>query len=542
MHPTRRSTGSSGLSTLSIVLPHPSLPRRRSSLLNLVPAPRTPLASPTCSSIFSHRKSSDSYNSWNSSSQDLADDLDFDWKPDQILFLRRTLDALPPHLVTPFNGPIPPSNLLDKIARGVAQAKGEDWPHSQRATRAKLIELARKMADEDSKLLHKSIPEEDTSNPAYTEGEVLQPTTNIGKVGLGAGLGPRRPLYRQSSMDFVTASDSVHDDSISRLSKRLQKTDRFIPNPNYHPYSRSQIHRRSSSPPRPNRVPSLINPSTPSSSTLSSLASLSATGHPRTLRRSMSITSSSTSSSRVSLGSAGNLPPIADDPRVTRIRRSESFCVLAQPDARRSVKRAPSYGAMAQESRLKASADMDVNASCPSSDEEEKVRTRLAKKPRVRNDSAAMPPMSPSPAPSTPTSSATRSPETTRLTIPKSPSVSGPGKRTKKTGANKAPESVDPPARKTLISSPSMFGAELLPLLPLQAAPMMTPVVSSAPLLAPPAPCAEKVKTLRRVRRLPAARRISFGSLVPPVGENVPMADVQYDQCIHPLGSAFQLR
>lgn len=86
MQPRRTSNG---LTPLSIVLPHPQLPRRRSSLLSLVTSPRTPRTngSPTCSSIvFSvNRKSTDS---WNSSNQDL-DDLDYDWKPDQILLLRR---------------------------------------------------------------------------------------------------------------------------------------------------------------------------------------------------------------------------------------------------------------------------------------------------------------------------------------------------------------------------------------------------------------------------------------------------------------------
>ena len=53
------------------------------------------------------------------------------------------MDALPSHLLTPFNGPVPPSNLLDKIAKGVMHAKGPaEWPHSLRATRAKIVELA----------------------------------------------------------------------------------------------------------------------------------------------------------------------------------------------------------------------------------------------------------------------------------------------------------------------------------------------------------------------------------------------------------------
>ncbi|KAJ7030375.1 hypothetical protein C8F04DRAFT_1113429 [Mycena alexandri] len=550
-----------GLTPLSIVLPHPALPRRKSSLLSLVPSPRTPRSSPTCSSIFfagaANRKSTDS---WNSSNQDLADDLDYDWKPDQILLLRRTLDALPPHLMTPFNGPIPPSNLLDKIARGVTQAKGEDWPHSLRATRVKLIELARTMAEEDSKP-RKSIPEESDMDysdyPTFAEGDVLQQTTNLGTTGLGIGisLGPRRPLYRQSSMDFLNTSDLQDNEAITRLSTRLQKADRFIPNSSYHPYSRGQIPRRSSSPPRPSQIPSLISPSTPSTSTLSSLASLSTAGsHPRVLRRSASTISSSstTSNSRMSLSSAGGLPPIAADPRVQRVRRSESFCGPSAPkdsSSRKAVKRAPSYGTLAQESRDKTSVDISVPE--PSSDEEEKMRTRRAKKPRMRSESmsTSSPPMSPSPAPS-PSSSTTRSPIALRAT------ASPASKRNIKSKASvKAPETQavanapepgsERPKRMNAKRNPSMFGAEL-PRLPSTLQHPETPatsptLLSAAPLLAPKA--TEKVKTLRRVRRLPPARRISFGSLIPPVGEDGHEADME-ELCEEEggLGSAFQLR
>ncbi|KAJ7364174.1 hypothetical protein DFH08DRAFT_267798 [Mycena albidolilacea] len=547
MQPRRTSNG---LTPLSIVLPHPQLPRRRSSLLSLVTSPRTPRTngSPTCSSIvFSvNRKSTDS---WNSSNQDL-DDLDYDWKPDQILLLRRTLDALPPHLMTPFNGPIPPSNLLDKIARGVTQAKGEDWPHSLRATRVKLIELARTIAQEDSKP-KKTIPEEsamDCSESYFAEADVLQQTTNI-----GMGLGPRRPLYRQSSMDFLDTSDPLDSDTINRLSTRLQKADRFIPNASSHPYSRSQMQRRSSSPPRPSHVPSLIRESTPSSSTLSStLASIPPTG--RILRRSAStISSSTTSNSRMSLSSAGGLPPIAADPRVQRVRRSESFCGPSMPTSRQPVKRAPSYGALAQEARDKMPGD-DITAPYPSSDEEEKFRSRRAKKARVRSPSiSSPPPLSPSPEAS-PISPAARSPSSSRDT-PKtmSPEAPGPVKRTtRKKASTRAsePQSVtdlstklsrERPKGMNVKRNPSMFGAEL-PRLSAPATPVTTPLVlsSAAPLLVPQA--MEKVKTLRRVRRLAPARRISFGSLIAPVGEDGHEADMEECEDERSLGSAFQLR
>ena len=102
------------------------------------------------------------------------------------------MDALPAHLLTPFNGPIPPSNLLDKIAKGVAKAKGPlDWPHSLRATRAKIVELARGHEKESvNGDISDTIAEEESNGSDVP----LQQTTNTG---------PKRPLYRQSSMDFM---------------------------------------------------------------------------------------------------------------------------------------------------------------------------------------------------------------------------------------------------------------------------------------------------------------------------------------------------
>ena len=105
--------------------------------------------------------------------------------------------------MTPFNGPVPPSNLLDKIARGVIAAKGPvEWPHSLRATRAKIVELARLRGVEDTS--SDTIAEEEPSDK-----DVLQQTTNTG---------PKRPLYRQSSMDFMQSSklDPADSSTIAR--------------------------------------------------------------------------------------------------------------------------------------------------------------------------------------------------------------------------------------------------------------------------------------------------------------------------------------
>ena len=104
--------------------------------------------------------------------------------------------------MTPFNGPVPPSNLLDKIARGVKSRKGPvEWPHSLRATRAKIVELARLRAKEDT--ASDTIAEEESTDP-----EVPAQTTHKGA---------KRPLYRQSSMDFMQSTKlDPAGDAISR--------------------------------------------------------------------------------------------------------------------------------------------------------------------------------------------------------------------------------------------------------------------------------------------------------------------------------------
>ena len=129
------------------------------------------------------------------------------------LAYKQTLDALPSHLLTPFNGPVPPSNLLDKIARGVADAKGPaDWPHSQRATRAKIVELARCRARESTPIV--GIAEE--SGEEEDPREVLKPSSRINR---------RKALYRQSSMDFipdveVNKKDNIKDNQTINRSVR----------------------------------------------------------------------------------------------------------------------------------------------------------------------------------------------------------------------------------------------------------------------------------------------------------------------------------
>ncbi|KAJ4500861.1 hypothetical protein C8R41DRAFT_913933 [Lentinula lateritia] len=602
------------VSTLAIVLPHPPLLRRRSSLLSQgsINSPHTPrtsnCASPTCQSwLFANNNNRKSTDSWNSSNQDVGEDCESEWKPDQILLLSRTLDALPSHLVTPFNGPIPPSNLLDKIARGVANAKGPaEWPHSLRATRVKLIEIARQRAKEDPPRGPKSVvTDENDDISCYSTDSDL----NAGLSRKRSRVIPRRPLYRQSSMDFVNPGDRKNGDNITRLSTRLQRTDSLVPNPNYHPYTRSraraqtqsqtqaridQMNRRSSSPPRPAHVPSLISPSTPSSSTLNSFSSLSTSAARRhVIRRSASTFSSSDSSmisgNRSSLADSEVkphlLPSVLPDPidaRVQRVRRSESFynppysasndnhpfvaSARTPPSTHQAFKRAPSYGALVQEARerekekrsngavphiygSKSREEMNVSP-CPSSDEEEKLRNNQAKKVKGPGGKASRSPAAPLP----PDSRSSDQGKAKKHTKAKDAVCSESKATSYRLKSPPPPASIsavvptqplDHPRPQMNLQHSSIFGEEL-PHLHIPAAPSRPiPSASSSssnqrPTATPSQPAGPPRKTLRRVKRLAPSRKISFGSLIAPNGNDTDIEDDKGGQ--HPkLGSAFQL-
>ena len=97
-------------------------------------------------------------------------------------------------MLSPFNGVIPPTNILDKIARSIIHAKDPlEWPHSIRATRIMLLKLARDRAAECA------------SNNDLSS-DVLQNTANI----------PKKPLYRQSSMDFLNGKSLKDDANVDR--------------------------------------------------------------------------------------------------------------------------------------------------------------------------------------------------------------------------------------------------------------------------------------------------------------------------------------
>lgn len=384
----------SSISPLALLAPRPQIPSTHASpstpaghrVSGLSSLPHTPQRSPVASHIFIsppsvHRNSTDS---WNSSNYDLEDPAAV-WKDEEVRLLSRTLDALPAHLITPFNGPVPPSNLLDKIARGISAAKGpNDWPHTIRATRIKLLELARVKAQEERYAnIHEQVDTSARSSSASKSekrlrtpdpSEVLQQRTNT-------PLGVRRPLYRQSSMDFLSPVGLDKHESITRLSSRFQQHDRTL----HHPYHRPPHLRRRSEHANARN----FSPSTPSSSTLNSnnlshirkstasatSASTSSFGspmshcaplRPSSLRRASTATLTSTSDAHEDSAQGAVMGP-------THILKSKA---TAGTEGYRKVERTKAYG----EGKVQSSAPV-----VPATPSKSKMPTKTgsSKKPRV---------------------------------------------------------------------------------------------------------------------------------------------------------------
>ncbi|KAJ8590741.1 hypothetical protein M405DRAFT_146049 [Rhizopogon salebrosus TDB-379] len=439
---------SAQVSPLALIIPRPQIPSaipRLPTSSFLSSAPRTPSRSPAASHIFisppaPNRNSTDS---WNSSNYDF-DDPNVQWKEEEVRLLGRTLDALPAHLITPFNGSIPPPNLLDKISRGITAAKGpNDWPHSVTATRSKLLELARIRAqeerrrsviDEDFVFLsgnsyHARMHRELNSGAECKDGtpdpaDVLQPTTNTPARR-------RHLLHRQSSMDFMTDAKADHKESISRLSHRLQRHEHTC----HHPYLRPGHLRRPTE--------HSFSPSTPSSSTLNttsqshvrkSTASSNSTSsygspisvtmplRPSSLRRSSTLTLASSCDMHVDAGvenifkaRTGGIVegapvgvkakkiPVHDVKSSSRIPLAKGVKTLTETKAKTTKVPPVSSLPKTPPSKTPVQPTMAIKAATPikqpkfrkghnpslsvSSDEEENARSKRAKKPRTREPS-----------------------------------------------------------------------------------------------------------------------------------------------------------
>ncbi|KAG6374407.1 hypothetical protein JVT61DRAFT_4444 [Boletus reticuloceps] len=637
------------LSPFALIVPRPNIPPTVPPTF----APRTPNRSPVASHILlsppsANRNSTDS---WNSSNYDFEDP-NAVWKEDQVRLLSRTLDALPAHLVTPFNGSVPPSNLLDKIARGISAAKGpNDWPHSIRATRVKLLEVARREAREERR---KVITEErcvplgslawqgdayraKTPDPA----EVLQPRTNT-------PIHTRRPIYRQSSMDFMDSDKSDRSESIARLSNRLQHHDRVL----HHPYlrpahtrHRPELNKRSPSTPTSSTLnsnrhsgvrKSTISATSGSSSSFGSPMSISVPLRPSSLRRTSTLTLASASevhadadadaenaSKNADLRRSGGYPEANMDTKVAaRVRRVPSCqhteeaqvdTVNAVASQRRTVPN-PSAGEMKPTPRTppneprmlvpEKTTPTHVSTHTKkvrkghkpqlsvSSDEEEKIRSKTAKKVRTREPSWSVPlapaaqvqtslllssvlprdkggydsgrssstgirsKASMSSSSSTDNDLSTASTETAATTV--SNLSTSDAKHKSPRNPNffiqipplQSPVEAKKPARRNPTRNPSMFGHELPHPQRTPASPSRIPVSSPMPLSPPmssaatltstfstsPPSTSSRPRTLRR-----AARRISFGSVAVNGSSLNPVENSRrHDGETPALGSAFQ--
>lgn len=480
MHTRRTST----LPVLSLALPRPQLPRRQSA----TPTPQTPRTSfSKPKSVSSPRTSSDSWGSYS----ETGDDDRQEWSQENVALLARALDVLPSHMTTPFHGPVPPSNFLDRLAREIVDAKGPDWPHSIRATRVKLLELARNLArrdtirEEHQEELYRLSIEESKENVSIT-----------------------RPLYRQSSMDFLPKKIEMSA-TLGRLSSRLQRTDRIV-NPGYHPYPRPAS--RSPSPPLSTAdAQATLRPHTRSQTlrTRALTTSAAATARPPVRRvASVVLSHPPAPANAVATGSQPVTPIESSAPSTStlggvqgtlpRMRRTGSFNAPANPT---TLKRAPSYAGSASlrsvatvASALARVGETDAQAS---SDEEEKARQRKSKRARtgvttsVEKGTAAKsppPPRAQSGSPrtrsATKTAAANAAAASSEKASPPKPAVISP--------KDKAAPKLRPKHRR----SPSFFGDELpfVPAVPLDLAKMPFPAetpMETTPISGSPAPAAE---------------------------------------------------
>jgi hypothetical protein len=269
------------------------------------------------------------------------------------------LDSIPSHLLTPFNGPIPPSNVLDQLARSIFRRSSPHWAHSIRSTRAKLLEIAKLRALPNASSSPVNLLRKRKSHTQENSGTDTEMDSEENDDG-------HKPLYRKNSMDFIPAH-APELSSITRLSNRLQRTDRLLPTSTqrvYHPYARA------SPPPSPDGT----------------------SGRPA-IRRLRSASSASISQSQPS--------PTAVPPRMiqTRLRRADSF---THPVA---LKRAPSFGSSSTPLPPMKEEDTHNSMSTPTFEEptdDEKKRAKRPKTEHKRNPSflgAELPPISASPTP-----------------------------------------------------------------------------------------------------------------------------------------------
>ncbi|KAF9516994.1 hypothetical protein BS47DRAFT_588436 [Hydnum rufescens UP504] len=208
-----------------------ALPRPPITLSPCVPLQQLPTVSPN--RHFTPSRPRHSTDSWNS----IEDETNHDWTPDQMAMLVSSLDSVPSHLASPFSGSIPPSNLLDKIGRHILDIKTrEEWPHSLRSTRVKLLHIAKQQAQVAQHSQPHPTHQSSLASPRFS---LNVPCADLQTPGRAASR--RVPLYRQNSMDFLPIPEekSVSLHCEDKLGSSLQRSERVIAHAPFHPYGRS---------------------------------------------------------------------------------------------------------------------------------------------------------------------------------------------------------------------------------------------------------------------------------------------------------------
>lgn len=392
--------------------------------------------------------------------------------------------------------------------------------------------------------------QEDARNETIAEEDgdhrdVFQPTTNTGS---------RRPLYRQSSMDFMEYAkldlsntdpysryvpcstlfclSRVRTAILSRVLERLQRAEHIQSASGHHPYCR---------PGGRSSYPDSLHPSTPSSTTLNSTRS--ARSSRSSLRRTTSTLSISSTAPDWYVGGDVGCDHECASPTRTRSR------------LRKPLKRAPDFGISQSQYDKPTVKQRNSTGSngLSGSDEEEKLRSMKAKKARTQkrtSDTSSVDISSPRACPKSPADIVMASPGT--FSANNDPVKSTTTRKTKQRSSNTS-KSADirsgtpttspqqPRGRRAnLQRNPSIFGPELpnpqmtpspptseyypSPLM-LSLSPKNFTSPSPAPSFSPtsmnftpsPRSSCTPTRTLRRVRQtvLRSPRRISFGGLLP---------------------------
>ncbi|KAF8339693.1 uncharacterized protein EI90DRAFT_3012662 [Cantharellus anzutake] len=159
-----------------------------------------------------------STDSWNS----VEDEFTYEWTPEQISRIISTLEDTPSNLASPYTGTIPPSNLLDRMGRSILDTLSpNEWPHSLRATRLKLLQVAKQLAKPASPSV--------VVNPAPTSPRTPQ---------RGSSVAARAPLSGKDGMDYLPVVEEL---PLTPPSKNLstKRSQRVIAHAPFHPYERA---------------------------------------------------------------------------------------------------------------------------------------------------------------------------------------------------------------------------------------------------------------------------------------------------------------